>query len=333
MQFRVATAPAPGAIAVIDLFGDVDSALKLFKIQLIEPGAVVVRDIGGIDTGVVVRWRDDHVQLLPHAGPHVVRAIAERLRDHGAMEVISPDPRIAFPEARDLVEACMLETLGRAASPAAIDLLLKQPERWRKAQRSGVNSEEQRVRSAALDRLVAPPLVVAIGPPNVGKSTLTNAMAREAVSVVADQPGTTRDHVGVTLELPSLAGGITLRWIDAPGFRSDDDADPIEREAIRLARAVVSQADLVLSCGDAAHGFLEPHVFDSGIGCPVLRVGLRSDLGRAPACDVTTAASRSEGVTELAETIRQMLIPDDALKWQGPWQFHPTLAEAPTRAG
>jgi tRNA modification GTPase len=89
--------------------------------------------------------------------------------------------------------------------------------------------------------------VVAIaGPPNAGKSTLLNRLARRDAAIVSAHPGTTRDAIEVHLSLESYP--VTL--IDTAGIR--DSADPIEQEGIRRARERVAVADLVLWLTDAS---------------------------------------------------------------------------------
>src|SRR5690606_29621187 len=134
-----------------------------------------------------------------------------------------------------------------------------------------------RARSRLLNRLVTPPTVVALGPPNIGKSTLLNALAKRGVAIVADQPGTTRDHVGVRLDL----GGLVVTYIDTPGIDAAGAGDAIQREAQELALSAAASADLVLLCADATSGFLAP---PTGSG-EALRVGLRADLGTALGAD------------------------------------------------
>jgi len=238
-------AGALGPVAVVLLTGDVDRAFQTLGIRGVRVGQVAVRDLAGIDTGVVARWAEDSAHLMPHGGPAVIRALLDRFRAAGLREARSIAPRSAYPEARDDVEARMVDTLARAASPLAIDLLLDQPRRWRAA---GSEARElPQEHASILRRLIDPPLVVAVGPPNVGKSTLVNALAGRRVAIVADQPGTTRDHVGVTLDL----AGLVVRYVDTPGVR--DAADVIEHEATDLAMALATSADLLLLCGDPAH--------------------------------------------------------------------------------
>jgi tRNA modification GTPase len=91
-------------------------------------------------------------------------------------------------------------------------------------------------------------LVVAIaGPPNVGKSTLMNQLARREVAIVSPYAGTTRDIIEVQLDLD----GYPVTVIDTAGIRETDD--PVEQEGVRRARARAAEADLVLWLTDAEH--------------------------------------------------------------------------------
>ena len=84
-------------------------------------------------------------------------------------------------------------------------------------------------------------LVVAIaGPPNVGKSTLMNQLARREVAIVSPHAGTTRDIIEVQLDLD----GYPVTVIDTAGIRATED--PVEQEGVRRARARAAEADLVL---------------------------------------------------------------------------------------
>ena len=75
-------------------------------------------------------------------------------------------------------------------------------------------------------------LVVAIaGPPNAGKSTLLNRLARREAAIVSPYAGTTRDVIEVHLDLD----GYPVTLLDTAGIR--DSNDPVEQEGIRRARA------------------------------------------------------------------------------------------------
>ncbi len=89
-------------------------------------------------------------------------------------------------------------------------------------------------------------LVVAIaGPPNAGKSTLLNRIAKREAAIVSPYAGTTRDIIEVHLDL----GGLPVTVLDTAGIR--ETADPVEREGVTRARGRASAADLVLWVVDA----------------------------------------------------------------------------------
>ncbi len=307
----LATPRAPGAIAVIHLAGDIDAVLAALGAAPVAPSALALRDLAGIDTAVVARLDERRAVITPHGGPAVTDALLRALARAGA-PADHDDPVLLYPEADDEFEALALHTLARAASPRAAALLLDQPRRWR------ASSDADPVISAQLDRLVTPPVVACAGAPNIGKSTLLNALAGRTVSVVADEPGVTRDHVGALLELD----GLTVRWLDAPGLRAaTSDA---EARAIELARDAIARADLVLLCADAAAAAPTPEELGVDPASTII-LGLRSDLGPAPAADLSVSAARREGLADLALAVRRRLVPDAALASTAPWRFDPRL--------
>lgn len=86
---------------------------------------------------------------------------------------------------------------------------------------------------------------VIIGPPNAGKSSLLNALARSDRAIVTDIAGTTRDLLRETVRV----GDVELTLVDTAGLR--DTGDAIEQEGIRRAHAELAQADLALVVIDA----------------------------------------------------------------------------------
>lgn len=359
---RLLTPPAGrGALAVIALYAPdavppysraispsaqgLDPHLAPLLDRPVAQGSVALRQIAGLDHGLVLRWSHARADLTPHGGPAVVRAILGRLEALGwAVNPTSGpalDPRLTYPEAQTNLQALMLDALARAASPIAIDLLLDQPRRWANSPPGPIQSDRLE-RARILNRLLDPPLVAAIGPPSVGKSTLLNALAGHDLALVHPAPGTTRDHVGALIDM----AGLVVRYLDTPGLSPDAQApdpqapDPLDRQAVRLALAAVAGADLILLCGDA----LQPPPDPTALGwphatgpdpspdpsadltrIPTLRVALRDDLGRAqwPA-DARLCAARGLGVDGLAALIRERLVPQAVLDYPGPWPFWAT---------
>jgi tRNA modification GTPase len=94
-------------------------------------------------------------------------------------------------------------------------------------------------------------VVVAIaGPPNAGKSTLLNRLARREAAIVSPYAGTTRDVIEVHLDLD----GYPVTLLDTAGIR--DSAEPVEQEGVRRARERAAAADLVLWVIDGSAGGL-----------------------------------------------------------------------------
>lgn len=89
-------------------------------------------------------------------------------------------------------------------------------------------------------------LVAISGPPNAGKSTLFNYLARRDAAIVTPYPGTTRDVLEVHMDL----GGYPITILDTAGIRETDD--PVEQEGIRRAQARAAEADLTLWVIDAS---------------------------------------------------------------------------------
>jgi tRNA modification GTPase len=150
-------------------------------------------------------------------------------------------------------------------------------------------------------------LVVAIaGPPNVGKSTLMNQLARREVAIVSPHAGTTRDVIEVQLDLD----GYPVTVIDTAGIRETDD--PVEQEGVRRARARASEADLVLWLSDRRADLKgTTHLHEGEAPVWIIRNKVDLDAARSeaadkagPLADRSTAdyaisASRGDGIPEL----------------------------------
>jgi small GTP-binding protein len=311
-----------GGVAIIDLQADDADALNAV-LAAIAPGAPVrggdwrPRRLADIDDGVVARLDDRHAQLMPHGGPAIVRRIAFALQAAGADWLREPpgDHRI---EANDEIESLALEIMPRAASPAAIPILLRQSSAWRA--RTGPLDAEELERTARLDRLVTPATIACIGAPNAGKSTLLNAMARTQAAIVSALPGTTRDRVSRRIEF----GGVVVEWIDTPGLRDSDD--PIEQAAIAASLPAIRGATLIvhLTSPDTENAVIPDGLAPSE---GVLRVVNKLDLDPSAAelADLAISAGTGEGVVKLAQAVRERLVRAEDLEFHGRWAFDPRL--------
>jgi tRNA modification GTPase len=115
--------------------------------------------------------------------------------------------------------------------------------------------------------------VAIAGPPNAGKSSLLNALARREAAIVSEEAGTTRDVIELTLDL----AGVPVILSDTAGIREAEGK--IEREGIRRAMAHARAADLVLWVTDAAAADRpEPPAGLAGEGAALIRALNKVDL-------------------------------------------------------
>lgn len=155
--------------------------------------------------------------------------------------------------------------------------------------------------------------VVIAGRPNVGKSSLLNALLGRERAIVSRVPGTTRD----TVEEEFQIGGIPVRLIDTAGIRQET-GDPVEMEGLRRTRAALEQADLTIVVLDGSEGIahLDLQAWAETESSRILAVN-KSDL--PPALPPTTYQERfgvqprftsaiaGQGVEALRDELKRML--------------------------
>ncbi|WP_343518148.1 tRNA uridine-5-carboxymethylaminomethyl(34) synthesis GTPase MnmE [Sphingomonas sp.] len=164
------------------------------------------------------------------------------------------------------------------------------------------------VAQPAVERLRDGIRVVLAGPPNVGKSTLLNALAEREAAIVSPLAGTTRDRI----EVPVMRGGIAYLLTDTAGLH-DAPSDIVERIGIDRAQESLAQADLILWLDDRPlPGEL--------VGRPHLKIHARADQpGRqeGKADRIPVSATTGAGLATLWHSIdliaRELLPPEDSV--------------------
>jgi tRNA modification GTPase len=150
----------------------------------------------------------------------------------------------------------------------------------------------QAVEAVGRGRIVREGLRVALaGPPNVGKSSLLNALSRSDLAIVSEEPGTTRDVREVALDL----GGRLVILVDMAGLRPTESR--AEAEGVRRAEAEIARADLIL-------WLVAPDVDprDPPPQTPLWTVGTKSDIAPLPAQHVLSVRAGT-GIAELLAAI------------------------------
>jgi tRNA modification GTPase len=169
--------------------------------------------------------------------------------------------------------------------------------------------------------------VVLLGRPNVGKSSLLNALLKEERAIVTPTPGTTRD----TLEESVHWNGIPVILTDTAGLRRNTE-DPIENLGIERTRRSLCEADVVLGLFDGSETFSQEdeHVVQEAMSRPHVWVINKSDLppqitsstfqtynGLAPV--VSLSAKTGVGLESLISTLTRLAVGEKAQASEARW--------------
>jgi len=150
------------------------------------------------------------------------------------------------------------------------------------------------------ERLREGALLVIAGRPNVGKSSLFNALLGTERAIVTEIPGTTRDAV----EAHAVLEGFPFRLVDTAGLRESDDR--VERLGIEVSRKYLAAADLVLFCRDAGCETRDTQSQEFLASCraPVVEVMTKIDLTDRPTGGVSVVTG--QGLAELRRKLAEV---------------------------
>ena len=166
--------------------------------------------------------------------------------------------------------------------------------------------------TAAIDALIATApkgelvrhgaVVVISGAPNVGKSSLFNALLGRRRAIVTDTPGTTRDALEAVLDTSPFP----IRLVDTAGIR--ESHDPIEQLGVEVSRNYLRTAAVILACGDNHETITQALKAAAESNAPVIAVRTKSDLaGSAPSDGLSVSAATGEGLDHLLRRVQDVL--------------------------
>lgn len=167
------------------------------------------------------------------------------------------------------------------------------------------------IRTTPVGELVRRGATVAIvGRPNVGKSSLFNALLGRHRALVTDVPGTTRDAVEAVVD----AEPIPLRLVDTAGLRESEDQ--IEQLGVAVSREYINQAAVILACGDSVEALKQGmEALNGEASGVVLRVWTKTDLQPdewkpAGACEYAVSAKTGAGMEQLLQGVSTLIARD-----------------------
>lgn len=282
-------------------------------------GRIVVGRWGGAsgEKVVVCRRSNDSVEVHCHGGTAAVDAIVARLEDNGCIpgpwqesiptnyiDPVRTAAHLALADAPTTrTAAILLDQLEGALGGALHRVLTASAEDdWDAA----ITTLESILVHRQLGlHLARPWRVVIAGRPNVGKSSLLNAILGFERAIVYDMPGTTRDVVTANTAID----GWPVLISDTAGLRPASDT--LEAVGIQRANIAAADADLVILVDDSIDG----GTVELPVGVPVLRVLNKNDLHRdltdstRQRFDACVSAIYDEGISSLLALIGETLVP------------------------
>jgi tRNA modification GTPase len=274
---------------------------------------------------VVCRRDDNQVEVHSHGGIAAVKKVIDDLRHHGCeplrwdtwlrqsiADPIAAEARIALSRATTTRTAgILLQQLNGAFANAIANLLAEvSAANWSIAAERIENLLQHQHLG---QHLTTPWRVVFAGPPNVGKSSLINALAGFQRAIVSPIPGTTRDIVTLTTAID----GWPVELADTAGLRST--ADPLEAAGVELSQTALAAADLAVLVHDAR--VAEPATEFEPRELPRRVIHVRNKIDLLPldrrraepearmSTVVSTSAQRGFGIAQLTAAISHSLVP------------------------
>lgn len=260
------------------------------------------------------------IEIHCHGGPQVVALLRDLLGQHGVCECswqvafektlpsLQASAAIALANVQTLRTAAILldqyhGAFSQAVAQIVTDLRGGRPSPLPSLPPGERGKLDQLVRQTPLGRhLTTPWRVVVAGAPNVGKSSLVNALAGFERSIVSPIPGTTRDLVTTAIAIE----GWPIELVDTAGWRSE--AEPLEQQGILRAQLAAGEADLCLWLIDASAPPDEAQIVPVGFQRVINKIDLPPAWDIAQAHGMRVSARTGQGLDELCSLISRSLV-------------------------
>lgn len=252
-----------------------------FTRRAFENGRIDLAEAEGLADLLAAETESQRVQALDHASGHVSRAVAG-WQDRLLALMSGAEAELNFADEDDVEvgEAVAARLIGGMAALAReLSVWLARP---------------------AAEVIAEGVSVVIAGPPNAGKSTLINALAKRELAIVSPIEGTTRD----VIETPLALDGIAMRFSDTAGLRGEG-ADAIETIGIDRAKAAVEAADILLWLGPPKEAPDHPRTILIAAQADRWRSDAAAEA-EAARCDLILSAATGEGMDKLHRMIVEM---------------------------
>jgi tRNA modification GTPase len=290
-----------------------------------------------VESVVLTPLSDDYFEIHGHGGVAAVSRIIDSLVDLGASHVTMNqwDESLAnaagetweplIGEAEDVLIRCTTRASAAIALQQSRGAFLAWVIDWSDRIAADVDSldalkiaaSEVLARRSLGRHLTVPYRVVLAGPPNVGKSSLVNAIVGYGRSITHDEAGTTRDVV----DCDTVISGVAIRLGDTAGIRTGGGV--IEREGIRRGSLAIAAADMVIIVVDprsfSEHTAIEQTVRELNCEATTLLVLNKADRlneelmiaeHSLPSNMLRTVATEEIGINEVALAMVSQLCPE-----------------------
>lgn len=210
------------------------------------------------------------------------------------------------------IESMRLKIIDTISS---VEVVLDYPEEDLEAPHDFYDTVQQALRQA--DRLLATRKagmivkdglqIALLGKPNVGKSSLLNALLGVERAIVTPVAGTTRDHISESL----LYRGVKFNFIDTAGLR--ESTDEAEAAGIRHSRKIADGCDVAILLVDGTRDETDEQILNS-INAPKLIVANKADLSKPqPPYDLAVSAKTGEGIEQIKEKLYHLYLDEGVI--------------------